>query len=47
MAKIKAGIIGATGYAGLEIVRLLLNHPEVSVAAFSSVSYEWKTLTHI
>ena len=47
MAKIKAGIIGATGYAGLEIVRLLLNHPEVSVAAVSSVSYEGQTLSHI
>lgn len=26
---IKAGIIGATGYAGAEIVRLLMGHPEV------------------
>ena len=25
---IKAGIIGSTGYAGAELVRLLLNHPE-------------------
>jgi len=47
MAKIKAGIIGATGYAGLEIVRLLLNHPDVSVAAVSSVSYEGQTLSNI
>ena len=29
MEKIKAGVIGATGYAGLEIVRLLLSHPFV------------------
>ena len=28
---IKAGIIGATGYAGNEIVRLLLAHPEVEI----------------
>ena len=25
---IKAGIIGATGYAGGEIVRILANHPD-------------------
>ena len=29
---IKAGIIGATGYAGNEIVRLLLGHKDVEVA---------------
>ena len=36
---IKAGIIGATGYAGNEIVRLLLGHKEVEVAWFGSRSY--------
>ena len=29
---IKAGIIGATGYAGGELVRLLTAHPEVEIA---------------
>mgnify|MGYP002708614430 CR=1 FL=1 len=29
MKKIKAGIIGATGYAGAELARLLVNHPDV------------------
>ncbi len=29
---IKAGIIGATGYAGNEIVRLLLGHKDVEIA---------------
>ena len=29
ITKIKAGIIGATGYAGEELLRLLLNHPQV------------------
>ena len=37
---IKAGIIGATGYAGNELVRLLLTHPEVEIAALGSKSYE-------
>ena len=36
---IKAGIIGATGYAGAEIVRILLNHPEVSIEWYGSRSY--------
>lgn len=31
MKKIKAGIIGASGYAGGELVRLLLFHPNVSL----------------
>lgn len=44
---IKAGIIGATGYAGVELVRLLVNHPEVEIAAISSVSYEGKSLSEI
>ena len=30
---IKAGIIGATGYTGNELVRILMNHPEVEIAA--------------
>ncbi len=26
---IKVGIVGATGYTGAELVRILLNHPKV------------------
>ena len=29
--KIKAGIVGATGYAGEELIRLLLGHPRVEI----------------
>ena len=36
---IKAGIIGATGYAGNEIVRLLLGHPEAEIVWYGSRSY--------
>jgi N-acetyl-gamma-glutamyl-phosphate reductase len=35
-----AGIIGATGYAGAELVRLLSGHPQVDGLALASVSYE-------
>lgn len=36
---IKAGIIGATGYAGAEIARLLLAHPQAEVVWYGSRSY--------
>ncbi len=36
---IKAGIIGSTGYAGNELVRLLMNHPEVEITWYGSRSY--------
>lgn len=36
---IKAGIIGATGYAGAELVRLLLGHKEVEISWYGSKSY--------
>ena len=36
---IKAGIIGSTGYAGAEIVRLLMGHPELEIRWYGSRSY--------
>ncbi len=36
---IKAGIIGATGYAGQELVRLLLQHKETEIVWYGSRSY--------
>ncbi len=36
---IKAGIIGATGYAGGELVRILMNHKEVEIKWYGSRSY--------
>ncbi|MCM1287646.1 MAG: N-acetyl-gamma-glutamyl-phosphate reductase [Clostridium sp.] len=36
---VKAGIIGSTGYAGQELVRLLLGHGDVSIEWYGSRSY--------
>lgn len=36
---IKAGIIGSTGYAGQELVRLLLGHPDADIVWYGSRSY--------
>ena len=36
---IKAGIIGATGYAGAELVRILLGHKDVEIKWLGSRSY--------
>lgn len=37
--KIRVGIIGATGYAGAELVRILKNHPEAEIVWYGSKSY--------
>ena len=36
---IKVGIIGATGYAGGELVRILQNHKEARIIWYGSKSY--------
>ena len=36
---IKAGIIGATGYAGAELVRILTSHREAEIVWYGSRSY--------
>lgn len=41
------GVIGATGYAGTELVRLLTAHPFVKTEGVSSVSYEGKKISDI
>ncbi len=45
--KIKAGIIGATGYAGAELVRLLCGHPQVKIEAASSKSFFGEEISEI
>lgn len=37
---IKVGVLGATGYAGIETVRLLLRHSDVEITRIVSHSYE-------
>lgn len=41
------GILGATGYAGLELTRILLQHPGVEQLHASSVSFEGKSLDDV
>ena len=43
----KVGIIGATGYVGAELLRILLNHKGVQVTALSSVSFEGQPINEI
>ena len=37
---IRAAILGGTGYGGMELLRLLLGHPDVEVLALTSRSDE-------
>jgi len=52
--KTRVGIIGGTGYTGVELLRLLLLHPEVEVTAITSQKYAglpidqvFPSLTHL
>ncbi|MCR4329384.1 MAG: N-acetyl-gamma-glutamyl-phosphate reductase [Candidatus Roizmanbacteria bacterium] len=42
MKKISVAILGGSGYAGGELIRLLLNHPNVSLEAVTSRAYKGK-----
>lgn len=44
---VKAGIIGATGYAGQQLVSLLVNHPETEIKFVSSNSYAGQLFSDI
>ncbi|MBP8171922.1 MAG: N-acetyl-gamma-glutamyl-phosphate reductase, partial [Pseudomonas sp.] len=35
---VKVGIVGGTGYTGVELLRLLAQHPEAQVAVITSRS---------
>jgi N-acetyl-gamma-glutamylphosphate reductase len=42
MNKIKVGIIGGTGYTGVELLRLLHNHPKAEVIADEIVALSFE-----
>lgn len=44
---IRAGILGGTGYAGVEIVRLLCSHPEVTITRIVSQSFAGKKISDV
>ncbi len=43
----KAAIVGASGYSGEELVRLLLRHPQAELAAVTSRQYAGQTVARI
>ena len=44
---IKVGIAGASGYTGLELIRLLANHPEVELSVLTSETYKEKSIADV
>lgn len=44
---IKAAVLGATGYAGIELVRILSAHPEVSLEILGSQSFDGQPISDV
>lgn len=47
MKKMKVSIIGATGYSGKELIRILLRHPQVELLHLVSASYVGQNITEV
>jgi N-acetyl-gamma-glutamyl-phosphate reductase len=47
MSKFKVGIVGATGYTGSELLRLLIHHPDVTIEFVTSESQTGKKITEV
>lgn len=47
MDKIKVAVIGASGYAGLELVRLLVRHPGCELVALHSLEYPGRPFAQV
>lgn len=47
MKKIKVGIIGGAGYAGGELLRILLNHPNAEIVSVNSKSNSGKPVSSV
>lgn len=45
--KIRVAVIGATGYTGLELIRILINHPGVDITVLTSQKYVGMTIDNI
>ena len=45
MAKI--GVAGASGYTGLELLRLLINHPEAEIVFLTSETYQGENISRV
>jgi len=45
--KVKVGIVGASGYSGEELVRLMLVHPQAELAAVTSRQHAGKTVAQV
>ena len=46
-AKIKVGIVGATGYTGVELLRILVKHPQAEVCVITSRNDAGKPVTEM
>jgi len=44
---IKVGVAGATGYVGIELIRILLHHPQVQLAYAATQSYVGQSLKQV
>lgn len=44
---IKTAVVGATGYSGLELIRILLTHPDVKLTAITSRSQPGRAISEI
>lgn len=47
MEKLKVSIVGATGYTGKELVKILMNHPKVELVYLTSSTYSGKNIAEI
>ena len=47
MPKHKVGVVGGTGYTGAELVRLLINHPDVNLEIITSRSHAGKPFSDV
>jgi N-acetyl-gamma-glutamyl-phosphate reductase len=47
ICKLRVGVLGATGYAGVELLRILIQHPRVQLALTTSQQYAGKRVSDI